>query len=133
MTPDAGEETVVALYREPPDTGLHLERRLPVAQRDPDDLAPARLRSAVERGAKACAGRIVAPRGIGRIRAQLRPECRGMATRPVACLTSARGGAHAGHEAVEAPRVLLPASIGAGERSRLSVERISRGLKRGVE
>lgn len=133
MTTDAGEQPVGPLDREPPDARLHVERRSTISKRDADDGASARVRGTVEGNAEARRGVVMPQGGTGRIRTELRAERGGTTSRAIACLTSASGGRHASHMRVEAPRVVVGSSIGAGEPARFAVQEVARRLKGGVE
>ena len=133
VTSNGIEKTVVALHRQPPDTGLDVDRRATVSQRRTQDLAPVRPGRAVERrahpydGARAGLGR------IGGIRAELRAKRGRSATRAIACLTSSSGDRHARHVAVEASAVVDGAAIRACQRASVMVERVAGASKSGVE
>ena len=129
MTSNGAQPAVVAFHGQPPDTGRDGKPRLPIAKRFPDDGPAIRSRSAVERGPKP-RRRIRSSSGpVGRIPAELSVKRSGPAPRAIECLTSAPGDRDAGHERVEAPRVLGRAPIGADHLLRLAVERIAPGAE----
>ena len=127
------ESTVVALHREPPDTGLYLDHRTTVSQRRPHDLPSASPGGAVERRPHPYDGAGAALDGIGGIRAELHAERGRSATRAIACLTSSSGTRHARHVVVEASAVLHGAAIRALQCASVMVERVAGASKCGIE
>ena len=133
MSAHTNEQTVLALHRQPPDTGRQLERRLAVAKGTTQDPAATGARSAVEGRTKARARLGVSRREVGRVGTQLRAKRDNAAARPVACHTSAGRDGDARDVRVVPFSVLSAAAIAAGEASRLPIERVACSLKCGAE
>jgi hypothetical protein len=127
------EQTVLALYRQPPGAGRQLERRLAVAKGSAQDLPPIGAPSAVEGRSEARARLGVSLRRIGRVGAQLRAKRGDAPAGAVACLTSAGRDGDARHVRIVPFPVLRAAAIAAGEAPRLPIERVACSLKCGVE
>jgi hypothetical protein len=133
VTPEAGEAPILAFDREPPDTWLHVQRRVAIAHLGAHDPFSDRTRGAVERITSVGSWGDVASRGIGRIRAKLIAKHTGPTARSIACLTGSGGDADPCHEGVVAPAVLMRATIGPDQGSSFAVERIACALKCDVE
>lgn len=95
--------------------------------------SPACACGAVEGRAKQRSRLAVALRGVGGIIAQLGAEAGGATARAIACLTSTRRVGHPRHVGIVTFAVFIGTTITASEASRLTVERVARAPKGGVE
>lgn len=121
------------LHGNPPDAGLEVQPRTAIAQRGALDLPTSRPRRAVERRVQVHDGIARTASGIGRISAELSAQRGCAATRPVTCLTSARGDRETAHEGFVIAGVLACASVGSRQRPGVAVERVSRALEGGIQ
>ena len=129
----ATEDTARVFHGDPPDAGLEIKRRAPIANGSALDLLPSRQRGAVQRRAPT-RGRVgVTASGIGCVSTELISQRGGAAALAVARLTSASGDRDPAHESIVVAGVPRCSSVAPGQRPGVAVEGISRALKLGIQ